>query len=479
MSLNQGTLKRNLGLWAIVGLGLGYMTPTVVFDTFAIVSEDTHGAVPSAYIVALVVMAFTAVSYGKMVGVFPQAGSAYTYTRESMHPNVGFLVGWVALLDYLMLPLVNVLILRLYLESVWPEIPGWVTVVLLTIVITGTVALTMRGTSNFNSLLLLFALVVMVVFCVFAVNLLLEGHGNGTVLSTTPFVGEPIENGLEAFEPLVLVGGATVVCFSFIGFDAITMYAEEAKNPKIMPRAILLTVMLGGLIFLIAGYLTQQLFPTNEYIVDELMNNHGESLEKAESDLEDPLPAIGKIVGGPVFQFIFVSAGFAATMASGLASHASVSRMLLVMGRNNLLPGKIFGRINPKTSTPVYSVIIVGVVALLAIWLDLDTVASIINFGALIAFTFVNLSVIAWFAIRQGRRHTPGDIFKYIVMPAIGTLLTTLLWSQLDQVSLITGSIWLVVGVLILALVTRGFRKQPANFDEAQPVTGFTKLPDA
>ena len=62
MSLNQGTLKRNLGLWAIVGLGLGYMTPTVVFDTFAIVSEDTHGAVPSAYIVALVVMAFTAVS---------------------------------------------------------------------------------------------------------------------------------------------------------------------------------------------------------------------------------------------------------------------------------------------------------------------------------------------------------------------------------------------------------------------------------
>ena len=88
-----GTLKRNLGLWAIVGLGLGYMTPTVVFDTFGMVARDTDNAVPAAYFVALIVMVFTAISYGKIAGAIPSAGSAYTYVRESIHPNVGFMVG--------------------------------------------------------------------------------------------------------------------------------------------------------------------------------------------------------------------------------------------------------------------------------------------------------------------------------------------------------------------------------------------------
>jgi amino acid transporter len=65
----QGGLKRSLGLWAIVGLGLGYMTPTVLFDTFGIVTKETNGVVPLAYLVALVVMLFTAVSYGRMAKV--------------------------------------------------------------------------------------------------------------------------------------------------------------------------------------------------------------------------------------------------------------------------------------------------------------------------------------------------------------------------------------------------------------------------
>ena len=75
-------LARTLGLWAIVGLGLGYMTPTVVFDTFGIVSAETGSVVPTAYVLALVVMVFTAISYGRMTRIFPSAGSSYTYTRR-------------------------------------------------------------------------------------------------------------------------------------------------------------------------------------------------------------------------------------------------------------------------------------------------------------------------------------------------------------------------------------------------------------
>lgn len=447
------SLRRSLGLWAIVGLGLGYMTPTVVFDTFGIVSGQTNGVVPAAYLVALVVMMFTAISYGKMAGAIPSAGSAYTYVRESMHPNLGFMVGWTSLVDYVLLPMVNCLIIRLYLEQLFPAVPGWIWVVVYCAGVTTLIALTMRGTSNVNMILLVFAIAVMTVFVVMVVVQLAGGAGDGTVASVKPFVHDGVTLG-------AILTGATVVCFSFIGFDAVTMYAEEAKTPKIMPRAILFTVIIGGAIFLVAAYFTQLRFPTNAPF--------GEFTD-------DPLPQIGRIVGGPVFQAIFVSAGFCATLASGLASHASVSRMLLVMGRNNVLPRRFFGYISPKTQTPIFNIVLVGVISLLAMAFSLELISAFINFGALIAFTFVNISVIAWFAIRKGRRRTAKDIVRFIVLPGIGTVLTGILWVNLHADALIGGIIWAVIGFAYLVFLTRGFRRPVAGFDESQPVTGFNK----
>ncbi|MFE4950329.1 APC family permease [Leifsonia sp. NPDC056665] len=448
----SGTLRRSLGLWAIVGLGLGYMTPTVVFDTFGIVSDETSGAVPAAYLVALIVMMFTAVSYGKMAGAIPSAGSAYTYVRESIHPNLGFMVGWTSLIDYVLLPMVNCLIIRLYLEQVFPGVPGWIWVVIYCAAVTTLIYFTMRGTSNINMILLVFAIVVMTVFVVMVIAQLANGAGDGTVASVKPFFHDGVT--LSA-----VLTGATVVCFSFIGFDAVTMYAEEAKTPKVMPRAILLTVAIGGAIFLIAGFFTQLRFPTNAPF--------GEFTD-------DPLPQIGLIVGGPVFQAIFVSAGFAATLASGLASHASVSRMLLVMGRNNVLPRRFFGYVHPRTHTPTLNIVLVGVICLLAASFTLEMISAFINFGALIAFTFVNISVIAWFAVRQGRRKTVRDVVSFIVLPAIGMALTGVLWANLHADALIGGLIWTAIGFAYLLVLTRGFRRRAAAFDENQPVTGFT-----
>lgn len=447
-------LKRSLGLIAIVGLGLGYMTPTVVFDTFGIVSEQTNGSVPAAYAVALAIMLLTAISYGKMVRVFPQAGSAYTYARESIHPNVGFMIGWSSLLDYLLLPMVNALIIRLYLEQVFPDLPPWVTVVVYCLVVTTIIAVSMRSTSNVNMILLVGAITVMVIFAVMVIAQLLQGEGAGTLVSSRPFFGDHVALG-------AVLTGATIVCFSFIGFDAVTMYTEEAKTVKTMPRAILLTVLIGGGIFLVASYLTQLRFPDN--------GPFGEFTD-------DPLPQIGLIVGGPFFQIIFVAAGFAATAASGLASHASVSRMLLVMGRNSVLPRRFFGYVSPRTHTPIFNVVLVGAVSLFAMTFSLELIAAFINFGALIAFTAVNASVIAHFAIREGRRKTPRDVFTYIVMPGIAMLLTGILWSQLHADALIAGSVWAVIGFVYLIVITRGFRKQPQSFDEGQPVTGFNKV---
>ncbi|WP_180230053.1 APC family permease [Bacillus sp. AFS073361] len=447
VKLENTTLKRSLGLWAIVMLGLGYMTPTIVFDTFGIVSEETNGVVPLAYLTALVVMAFTAISYGKMVRVFPSAGSAYTYTRETISPHLGFIVGWAALLDYILLPMVNALIIRIYMVSVFPEVPAWIWVVAYVAIVTAINAWSMGKTSSLNSLLVIFEVVLIAAFIVLAFVQLSKGMGQGTIFTTAPLFHSDIHLG-------AILTGATVVCFSFIGFDAVTMYAEEAIDQKTMPRAIMLTVFIGGAIFFTCSYFAQALFPDISGF----------------KVTDDTLPEIGLFVGGTLFKLVFLSGAFAATVASGLASHASVSRLLYVMGRNGVLPKKVFGYVHPKFRTPVFNVILVGGVSLLAIAPSLELISSFINFGALIAFTFVNLSVIAHFIFRQKRYKTAKDIFSYLIMPVIGAGLTGILWANLQLDALIGGIVWIVIGVVYMLYQTKFFQIKIAdlNIDDAE-----------
>src|SRR5699024_9091751 len=135
----------------------------------------------------------------------------------------------------------------------------------------------------------------------------------GTVLTFAPLWHEGTHLG-------ALIGGATVVAFSFIGFDAVTMYSEEAKDERAVPRAILLTVLIGGAIFFVGAWFAQAAFPTVE----------------AFGNSDNTTPELGLFLGGPVFQAFLLAGAFGATAASGLASHASVVRLLHVMGRNGV-----------------------------------------------------------------------------------------------------------------------------------------------
>lgn len=433
-------LARTLGLWSIVGLGLGYMTPTVVFDTFGIVSEETSSVVPTAYLLALVVMMFTAISYGRMTVVFPSAGSAYTYTSATISPNLGFLIGWAALLDYLLLPLVNALIIRSYMYSFFPTAPPWIWVIVYVAAITAMCLFSMTNTSRVNMILVVFEVVLIAVFLVLASKSLIEGMGNGTIFSTQPLWHEGVHLNL-------VITGATIVAFSFIGFDAITMYTEEAKDASTVPKAILLALLIGGAIFFVSAWFTQSLFPDISSFNEESLQNSA-------------LPQIAFLVGGHLFMILLTSAAFAATTASSLASHASVSRLLYVMGRNGRGPvSRFFGYLHPSFQTPAYAIIFVGLVSLLAISFNLDFVASLINFGALIAFTFVNLTVIVYFAYQRREVHGARQIIRNIVLPAIGIMLTVLLWVYLSAESTRYGIIWFGIGICVLLLITRFFRR--------------------
>jgi putrescine importer len=429
-------LSRQLGMWAIVGLGLGYMTPMTVFDTFGIVSGETNAVVPLAYLFALVAMVFTAISYGRMTRVYPSAGSAYTYASETIHPNFGFLVGWAALLDYLLLPMVNAVIGRIYFESFFGEAPSWVFVVVYVAVISAFNFYSMKGTSRINGFLVTFQIVLIVAFVVLAWLALRDGMGEGTIFTLNPLYHQGVE--MQA-----VVAGATVVCFSFIGFDAITMYSEEAKAPDTVPKAIVLALLIGGAIFFVAAWFSQSVFPTLQGF----------------QVTDDTLPEMALKVGGQLFKIFFVSAALAAVVASSLSSHASVSRMIYAMARNGRgrIP-RFLSYIHPAFHTPTHAVLMVGIVSLLAVSFSLEFIASMINFGALIAFTVVNLTVIVFYAIRLKQRRTGKEIFRNIVLPFIGMCLTGVLWINLHFQALLNGTIWLVIGIILLAYTTRGFR---------------------
>jgi len=391
--------------------------------------------------------------------VFPSAGSAYTYTREAIHPRLGFMVGWAALLDYLLLPLVNALIIRLYLVSLFPSVPGWIWVVLFVAAVTGLNVWSLNSTSKVNFTLVVFAVVMIVAFIGLAVMQLTHGMGTGTVFSTQPL----FHSGVAL--PAVLTG-ATIVCFSFIGFDAITMYSEEARDKSHISKAIIITLLIGGGIFLVAGQIAQSVFPNVANF----------------SMTDDTLPEMALFVGGKFFQVLFMAAAFAATVASALASHASVSRLLHVMGRNGVLPKRVFGYIHPRRNTPVYATIAVGIVSLLAITPSLELISSMINFGALVAFTFVNLSVIAYFAIRGRQYRTLNHATRNIALPAIGMALTGVLWSFLHKDALIAGTVWSAIGLIYVYVRGRitGRRVTDVNLhdhDTTQPTPTPTPAP--
>mgnify|MGYP002571208287 CR=1 FL=1 len=156
-------LRKTLTLVPVVMMGLAYMQPMTLFDTFGIVSGLTDGHVPTAYAFALIAILFTALSYGKLVRRYPSAGSAYTYAQKSISPTVGFMVGWSSLLDYLFAPMINILLAKIYFEALVPSIPSWMFVVALVAFMTAFNLRSLKSVANFNTVIVLLQVVLIAV----------------------------------------------------------------------------------------------------------------------------------------------------------------------------------------------------------------------------------------------------------------------------------------------------------------------------
>lgn len=435
-------LSRVLGTPALVLFGLAYMVPLTVFTTYGLVSGLTEGHVPGAYLLTLGAMLFTAYGYGQMARVHPSAGSAYAYAQQAFGGHVGFLVGWMLLLDYVFLPMINYLVIGIFVNAAWPAVPGWVWVVGSIVVVTVLNVLGIRLVAGFNLALVAVQGVFIVVFVAMALR---TAATDGVPALAVPFFGGDAR--LSA-----LLAGAAVLCLSFLGFDAISTLSEEAREPaRTIPRAIMLVTLAGGVIFILLSYAAYLAVP----------DHHA---------LTDPDSAATQVIGhagGPVLVAFFTATYVAGCFGSALAAQASVARILYAMGRDGVLPRRLFGTLHRRFQTPVVAIVLVGLISTVALAIGLDLASAVISFGALAAFSTVNLAVIKHFLI-DGHRRSAADLARYGLVPVVGVVLTLWLWASLSATTFVVGLVWTAIGTAYVLVLTRGLRRAPPQLDLAE-----------
>ena len=441
------TLERSLGLGSVVLIGLAYMTPLIVLGTYGVVAQLSNGTVPTAYLVTLVAMLFTAFSYGRMASLYPVSGSAYTYVGKEMGPQLGFLSGWLIQLDYFFLPMVAWLIGAAYLSAQFPGVPTAVWIIAFVLITTVLNVIGIKVAARANFLLMALQLLVLGIFVVLCLGYFVRGDTGASLWS-------PFFNGDTT--PAAIAAGAALAAYSFIGFDAVTTLTEETHDPRRnIPRAVLITALLCGVLFIVASYATQLAHP-------------GASFKNPDSAAFE----IAGMIGGNLFASFFLAGLVIAQFAAGLAIQATSSRLLYAMGRDGVLPRRVFGYLQPRFRTPLFGIALIGIVGLAALFLDVTTSTSFINFGAFSAFTLVNLSVIAHFLRHRPQRRI-GAVLAWVALPLAGAVVDFYLLTRLDIRAIVFGSLWLVIGVVLLAWLTRGFRQAPPqmSIDEEAETT--------
>ena len=169
------------------------MVPLTVFTTYGVVTQLTGGRTAAAYVITLLAMIFTALSYSVMVKKYPIAGSAYSYASLSFGPGIGFLAGWSLLLDYLFLPMINYLVIGLFLNLAFPAVPAWVFVVATISLVT---LLNIRGIGSVSSMSNLIVCAQMVFVVVFVALVVRQLAGAESLDLSAPWVGDGSQDGL-------------------------------------------------------------------------------------------------------------------------------------------------------------------------------------------------------------------------------------------------------------------------------------------
>jgi len=443
-------LHRSLSFRDLLVYGLVFMVPIAPFGIFGSVFQGSGGMVALAYAIGMVAMMFTALSYAQMSQAFPMAGSVYTYAGRGIAPPVGFLSGWMILLDYVLVPSLLYLIAAIAMNSLISSVPVWIWLIGFVILNTVVNYMGIEMTAKVNMVMLAAELVVLAIFLVIGIVALAQGKGHG-------FSFSPVYNS-ATFSWSLVFGAVSIAVLSFLGFDGISTLAEENKDSaKAIGRSMIAALLLAGVLFIVQTWVASLLVPHPARLLAK-----GDPGGTAFYDS-------AQVAGGLwLSKLTALATAIAWGFANSLVAQAATSRLLYAMARDRQLPS-FLAKIHPRKGVPVNATLLVaGVSLVLGLYFNsrsdgISLLSTLVNFGALTAFLALHVSVVWHYVGRQGSRRW----WPHLISPVLGfaILAYVLINAQLQAKWL--GLIWFAVGVVVLiALMALGRRPELALAEE-------------
>ncbi len=440
-------LRRVLKLRDLIFYGIVLIEPIAAVPLFGIAQMDSRGHAVVTILIGMVAMMLTAFSYGRMAALYPAAGSAYTYVGRGLTPHLGFLAGWAMFIGYLIVPIINVIYVAVTIQRLFPRVPYVVGAALFAATITFLNLRGIRSTARTNLLLLACMCAVIGIFIVLAIRYLFHFQGWRGLFSWQPFY-DP-----RTFDLHSIATGTAFAALTYIGFDGVTTLAEDVENPRRnILLATVLVVLFTGIFSSFQVYLGQRVWPDYQ------------SFPNRETAFMD----ICRRVGGVVLYHAMAAILILASFGSALTGQVGAARILFGMGRDKVLPRKVFAYLNPQRNTPVYNILIIGALAFgVGLSWNYELGGDVLNFGAFLAFMGVNLATFWQFYVvgqPQRRRKLPADALA----PLLGFVFCAAIWASLPIRAMKIGGVWFLIGFVYSAVRTRGFRIQPVMIDFSQ-----------
>ncbi|MFC4005882.1 APC family permease [Nonomuraea purpurea] len=427
-------LRRGVGLTDLVFYGLVFMVPIAPFAIFGLVYSRSGGMPVMAYLVGMIALLFTAASYAQMVKAFPLSGSVYNYAGRGIAPPVGFLTGWMILLDYILVPCLLYLVAAIAMNASVPQVPVWAWLIVFVGVNTVINLRGIRMTVKLTRVMIAFEVIVLLLFLVVGLWALLQGKGHGFSLS-------PLFNP-ETFSWPVVFAAVSVAVLSFLGFDGISMLVEESTGgSEQVGRAMRLALVLAGVLFV-----------TQVWVAALLVPDPGGLLVK---DTGTAFYDAAAVAGGDWLRHLTTTAtALAWGIANTLVAQVAVSRLLYAMARDRQLPS-FLARVSVRHSVPANAIMLISLLSVgVGIWMatradGVDLLTSLINMGAMVAFVVLHVSVIVHYSLR----HDSDRWWSHLIAPLIGMGILVFVVINANILAQVVGLVWLGVGVVVLIVL--------------------------
>ena len=459
----EGSLKRTLGSWNLIALGIGAIIGAGLFvRTAAAAGEAAGAAVTLSFIVAAVGCAFAGLCYAEFAAMIPIAGSAYTYAYTTMGELVAWIIGWALIMEYALGAATVSIAWSEYLNKLlggaipyeWSHSPfeslngvsGIINLPALGILFVLTMVLS-RGTqesAKLNGIIVFIKVAIVLLFIVLGWQFIKpENH--------TPFMipeGTPGHEGFFKWGWGGVLGGAAIVFFAFIGFDAVSTAAQEAKNPKRdMPIGILGSLVICTILYILFSHVLTG------------VANWSEFADPAKGKEASVAYVISTYMSG----YSWLATGVTIAILAGFSSVILVmllgqSRVFYTMSKDGLLP-KVFSELHPKYSTPHKSNMILFVlVGLFAAFVPGSVAGDLTSFGTLLAFVLVSAGI--WILrVKSPELERPFKTPLVPLVPILGILICGGMIVALDYTTLKVAAMWMILGIIIYYAYSKNHSK--------------------